>query len=232
MKEGKIYFVTGIDTGIGKTAATAAMLRWLLRRGTDATSMKLVQTGCEGSSEDLLAHRAASGGETADDREGLTAPQIFRFPSSPALAAGLEGREVDVEAVSAAAAELARRHDAVLAEGAGGMLVPLRGALLEADFAAERGWPLLLVTCGRLGSLNHTLLSLEAAKSRGMDVAGVVFDEWPAADPLIEADTKKEILRHLDRLGFERRLASFGRTGADGAPADGAAEPDFSSIFP
>ena len=106
-KEGMVYFISGIDTDAGKTVATGAMLRWLLARGVDATSMKLVQTGCDGAAEDLVAHRAAAGlGETADDREGLTAPQIFSFPSSPVLAARLEGREVDVEKIAACAAEL------------------------------------------------------------------------------------------------------------------------------
>lgn len=222
-KEGKVWFVSGIDTGIGKTVATGAMLRWLLGRGADATSMKLVQTGCDGAAEDLAAHRAACGlGGTADDREGLTAPQIFKFPSSPVLSARLEGREVDVEKIASCAAELARRHDIVLAEGAGGMLVPMADGFFAADLAAREGWPLVLVTCGRLGSLNHTLLSLEAAKARGMAVAGVVFNEWPQADPEIAADTKAEILRHMERLGFAPRMAALSGGGAG----------DFSAIFP
>ena len=221
-KEGMVYFISGIDTDAGKTVATGAMLRWLLARGVDATSMKLVQTGCDGAAEDLVAHRAAAGlGETADDREGLTAPQIFSFPSSPVLAARLEGREVDVEKIASCAAELARRHDVVLAEGAGGMLVPMGDGFFAADLAAREGWHLVLVTCGRLGSLNHTLLSHEAAKTRGIAVAGVVFNEWPLSDGRIAADTRGEILRHMERLGFAPRMATLSRGG----------EGDFTAIF-
>lgn len=230
-KNGKTYFVSGIDTGTGKTAAAGAMLAWLLARGADATSMKLVQTGCEGIAEDLAVHRSMCGtGETADDAEGLTAPQVFRFPSSPSLSARLEGREVDVERIAAAARELSVRHDILLAEGAGGMLVPLRGMTLAADFAAEQGWPLILVTSGRLGSLNHTILSLEAAKARGMDCAGVVFNEHPAADPLIADDTRRETVRHMRRLGFAPRIATLPALPPDGSRPD-ARQLDFSVIF-
>lgn len=216
---GKVYFVSGIDTGIGKTFATGAMLRWLLSRGIDVVSMKLVQTGCDGEAEDLAAHvaaaRAAQASYSGEPPE-LAAPQIFKFPASPALAARLEGRRVDTGIIACCAATLAARHDVVLAEGAGGLLVPLEDGFFAADLAAREGWPLVLVTCGRLGSLNHTLLSLEAAKSRGMDVAGVVFNDYPPSDVRIAGDTRNEILRHMVRLGFRARIA-----GTD----------DFSAIF-
>lgn len=225
---GRVFFVSGIDTDVGKTVVTGLMAKWLAANGVDAATVKMVQTGCDGFSEDLEAHRRMSGlGRLPEDDEGLTAPQVFKFPSSPSLAARLEGRSVDVERIASCVDECARRREVVLVEGAGGLLVPLSDDVLAADFAASRGWPLVLVTCGRLGSVNHTLLSLEAAKSRGMRVAGVVMNWHPAADPVIDADTEREICRALERMGLS---SAFVRV-----PRDVAGEPlpivDFSEIF-
>ena len=173
----KIYFVSGIDTGIGKTMATGLMARCLSGAGHDVVTVKMVQTGNDGFSEDVELHRAICGGNRLpEDEEGLSAPQIFRFPSSPLLAASLEGKKVDLDAIRHAVMRCAERREIVLVEGAGGLAVPLTEEVLSIDFAASCGWPLVLVTCGRLGSINHTLLSLEAAKARGMKVAGVVWN--------------------------------------------------------
>lgn len=200
---GKVFFVSGIDTGIGKTMATGLMARSLAVAGHDVITVKLVQTGNDGFSEDIDAHRAICGGvRFPEDGEGLTAPQIFKFPSSPLLAAALEGRTVDVEAISRAVRECAARHEIVLVESAGGLDVPLTDELLSIDLAAREGWPLVLVSCGRLGSINHTLLSLEAAKTRGMSVAGVVWNWCADTDPKIEEDSLETIRCYLLRWGF------------------------------
>ena len=225
----RVFFVSGIDTGVGKTVTTGVIARWLLQQGISVATVKLVQTGCRGFSEDLDAHRAIAGmPRLPEDEEGLTAPQIFRFPASAALAARLEGREVDLDAIDRAVAECAHRRRAVLVEGAGGMLVPLAGDLLAADFAAARGWPLVLVSCGRLGSINHTVLSLEAASARRMRVAGVVWNGHPGADPAIDEDARAETLRHLRRLGFPEALVRVPWT-PDGAPPP---DVDFAPLFP
>ena len=200
---GKVFFVSGIDTGIGKTMATGLMARSLAVAGHDVITVKLVQTGNDGFSEDIDAHRAICGGvRFPEDGEGLTAPQIFKFPSSQLLAAALEGRTVDVEAISRAVRECAARHEIVLVESAGGLDVPLTDELLSIDLAAREGWPLVLVSCGRLGSINHTLLSLEAAKTRGMSVAGVVWNWCADTDPKIEEDSLETIRCYLLRWGF------------------------------
>ena len=201
--KGRVFFVSGIDTDVGKTVVTGLMARALVAAGVDAITVKMVQTGCEDASEDLTAHRSMCGlGALPEDAAGFTAPQIFKFPSSPSLAARLEGRHVDLRRIEECVDECARRREVVLVEGAGGMLVPLSDDTLAADFAAEHGWPLILVTCGRLGSVNHTLLSLEAAKSRGMHVAGVIHNWHAEADPAIDADAERETRRCLARLGF------------------------------
>jgi dethiobiotin synthetase len=200
---GKVFFVSGIDTGIGKTMATGLMARSLASAGRYVITVKLVQTGNDGFSEDIDVHRAICGGiRFPEDGEGLTAPQIFKFPSSPLLAAALEGRTVDVEAISRAVRECAARHEIVLVESAGGLDVPLTEDMLSVDLAAREGWPLVLVSCGRLGSINHTLLSLEAAKARGMRVAGVVWNWCDGADSRIDNDSCDTIRRYLSCWGF------------------------------
>ena len=198
---GRIYFVSGIDTGIGKTVAVGMMCRALQQAGHDWISVKMVQTGCDGFSEDLDAHRAMAGvGTFPEDEEGLTAPQIFKFPASPLLAAELEGRSVDLGRIADSVKACAAHHDIVLVEGAGGLLVPLTEETLTADFVAQQGWPLILVASGRLGAINHILLSLEAAKARGIPLAGIVMNDFPKADPLLFNDALKAVGRALRRM--------------------------------
>lgn len=225
---GKVFFVSGIDTGIGKTMATGLMARSLAAAGRDVITVKLVQTGNDGFSEDIDAHRAICGGARfPEDDEGLTAPQIFKFPSSPLLAAALEGRTVDVEAISRAVRKCVARHEIVLVESAGGLDVPLTDELLSVDLAAREGWPLVLVSCGRLGSINHTLLSLEAAKARGMRVAGVVWNWCDGADSEIDADSVETTRRYLSRWGFPPVVVRIPRFDVGGPYPD----VDFSEIF-
>lgn len=224
----KVFFVSGIDTGIGKTMATGLMARSLAAAGRDVITVKLVQTGNDGFSEDIDAHRAICGGVCfPEDGEGLTAPQIFKFPSSPLLAAALEGRTVDVEAISRAVRKCAARHEIVLVESAGGLDVPLTEDMLSVDLAAREGWPLVLVSCGRLGSINHTLLSLEAAKTRGMRVAGVVWNWCDGADPEIDADSVETTRSYLSRWGFSPAVVRVPRFDIAGPYP----EVDFSEIF-
>ena len=226
---GRILFVSGIDTGIGKTVATGLLSRFLRSRGIDHCTVKMVQTGCDGFSEDLEAHRAiAAMPRLAVDVEGYTAPQIFRFPASPALAAKLEGRTVDLKAINNAIGECLRRHRFVVVEGAGGLLVPLSDSELAADFAAKRGWPLLLVASGRLGAINHILLSLEAAAAHGLAIAGVVMNASAGTDQRIVDDAEDWTLRALRRAGAPNALVRIP------AVDPGAEWPivDFSPVLP
>ena len=224
----KAYLIAGIDTGVGKTVATGLIARSLAARGVDAITVKMVQTGNDGFSEDIEAHRAICGGvRFPEDGEGLTAPQVFKFPASPRLAASLEGRVVDLGAIADAVRECAARRDVVLVEAAGGLHVPLTDDVLTADFAAAQGWPMVLVTCGRLGSVNHTLLSLEAARSRGIRVAGVLYNWHPDADPVIDRDTPGEVARHMRMWGIDAPVVKIPRVLSGGPWPD----IDFSEVF-
>ena len=224
----KTYLISGIDTGIGKTVATGLMARFLTARGTDAITVKMVQTGNDGFSEDIAVHRRICGNvEFPEDREGLTAPLIFKFPSSPLLSASLEGKRVDAGAIANAVEACAAKHDVVLVESAGGLHVPLTDDMLAIDFAAAHRWPLILVTCGRLGAINHTLLSLEAAKTHGVPVAGVVFNWFPDVDLVIDSDAFNTVKSYLAKWGMPSSTVRIPHVPADGPYPD----IDFSGIF-
>ena len=195
-----VYFISGIDTNVGKSYATGILARMLAEVGRSVTTQKLVQTGCEGSSEDIELHRRLMGiGATAEDKEMLTAPEIFSYPCSPHLATRIDGREIDFDKIDAATAELTRRYDIVLLEGAGGLMVPLTEELLTIDWVCQKGYPTMLVTSGRLGSINHTLLSLEALEARDMKVTALLYNEYPSLeDKMIEKDTRDYLTTHTD----------------------------------
>ena len=189
---GKIVFVSGIDTEIGKTVVTGWLAQQWAAQGVDVITQKLVQTGCVGASDDILLHRRIMGtGLFDEDRDGTTMPALFAYPASPHLAARLEQRTLDLSAIEAATARLCERYETVLIEGAGGLMVPLTEQLLTIDYVAEKGWPLLLVTSGRLGSINHTLLSLEAIAARGIALHGVAWNSRDdSSDEVIAGDSR------------------------------------------
>lgn len=222
-----VCFISGIDTDSGKTIATGMMARYLLKRGRRVITMKLVQTGNVGYSEDLLRHRELmSVGNFPEDESGLTAPCIFRFPASPHLAAALERREVEIPRLEHAVKELAQRYEYVLVEGAGGLMVPLTGELLTVDFAARLRLPLILVASGKLGGLNHALLSIECAGRRCLELAGVVYNWCATADPVIAADSERMIEQYLRKSGIEPRMVRLPKVEMP------LPDVDFSAIFP
>jgi dethiobiotin synthetase len=174
-------FVTGTDTGAGKTTVACALLAAARARGLRTLAMKPIETGCNPIAADALAlERAATGDETRD-APPLT---LFRFaaPLAPSVAAELEGRAIDLAPIVRAANRLrARAPDLLLVEGAGGLLVPITDAIDMAGLAAALRLPLLVVARDGLGTINHTLLTLEAAATRGLPVAAVILTATTAA---------------------------------------------------
>jgi len=193
-------FVSGIDTDAGKSYATAWLAARFLREGYRVITQKFIQTGNVGRSEDIDLHRRLTGqGELDEDREGLTAPVIFSYPASAQLAASIDKREIDLSVIDKAREELERRFDVVLVEGAGGLMVPVTDDEFTIDYVVSRRLPLVLVTNSRLGSINHTVLSLEAVKSRGIRLAAVVFNHHFDRDSLIAADTRRFVGQYVAR---------------------------------
>jgi dethiobiotin synthetase len=192
-----VYFISGIDTEIGKTYATGYLAKLWTAQGQRVITQKLVQTGNVNVSEDIAKHREIMGtGWFPEDHEKLTMPEIFSYPASPHLATRLDGRALDFAKIEAATKLLAERFDVVLLEGAGGLMVPLTAEILTIDYIAQHQFPVILVTSGRLGSINHTLLSLEALKHRGLDLYAVVYNlKDQSKDPIISQDTA-DFLKH------------------------------------
>jgi len=201
--KGQVVFVSGIDTEIGKTVVTGWLARQWRDEGVDVITQKLVQTGCVGASDDILLHRRIMGcGLFDEDRDGHTMPALYAYPASPHLAARLEGRSLDLEAIDRATAHLCERYETVLVEGAGGLMVPLTEQLLTIDYVARRGWPLLLVTSGRLGSINHTLLSLEAIAARGIALHGIAWNGRDDGNDEVIAAESRGFLRDWMQARF------------------------------
>ena len=130
-----VYFVSGIDTDIGKTVATGVLAKQLLQQGKSVITQKPVQTGCQDIAEDIAVHRKIMGIPMQEaDKQGLTMPEIFGYPASPHLAARLDGRALDLDKIRTTTQELATQYEIVLVEGAGGLMVPLTENLLTIDY--------------------------------------------------------------------------------------------------
>lgn len=208
--KGGMTVVSGIGTGVGKTVVTGLLAAALRREGVRAITQKIAQTGCRGMSEDILEHRRLMAVEPEDaDLEGLTCPFVFPVPASPHLSARLAGGRFEPGALRRAASELMCRYPVVLLEGVGGLLVPLTEELLFADHVAAEGFPLILVTGPWLGSINHTLLSLEACRSRGIRVRGLVFNRFGETDCAIGDDTLRFLRDHLRRSGSDAAVVEL-----------------------
>ena len=137
-----------------------------------------------------------------EDETKLTMPEIFTYPASPHLATKIDGREIDFQKIENATAQLAEKYEIVLLEGAGGLMVPLTIDLLTIDYVAKKKHPVILVTSGRLGSINHTILSLEALKSRGLTLFALAYNlHDESQDELISKDTagflKAYLMKHF-----------------------------------
>ncbi|MDO5686275.1 MAG: dethiobiotin synthase [Neisseria sp.] len=193
----KIYFISGIDTDIGKTAATGALARLAHRQEKRVITQKPVQTGGCGMAADIVEHRRIQSiAPTDQDKDGITCSYHLPYAASPHLAARLAGIRIDTAVMDAATHCLAAQHDVVLMEGAGGLGVPLHERLVTADFVRERDYAVILVTCGRLGSINHTLAAFSLLRAHGLRLAAVVYNHYFDEDKLMSADTRAYLLRH------------------------------------
>lgn len=177
-------FVTATDTGVGKTEVACALVAGARAGGLDAVGMKPAQSGVvPGEPSDAARLRAASDGVEAEE---ALCPYSFAAPLAPAVAARAAGVEISVERVLAAARALAARHAAVVVEGAGGLLAPFTESHTNAELAAALGLPVLVVARAGLGTVNHTALTVEALRRRGLAVAGVVLNRAaPEDDPSV-----------------------------------------------
>jgi len=184
-------FVTGTGTEVGKTVVAATIARTLAGEDKRVAVFKPAVTGLdEGVETDHELLGRASGSGQSDEE---IAPYRYGPPASPHLAAALAGEEIDPARLREAAGVAADGADAIVCEGVGGFLVPLAPGYLVRDLAVDLGYPLVVVAAPGLGTINHTLLTVEAACAAGLEVAAVILNPWPEAPSEIERDNRETI---------------------------------------
>lgn len=185
----KGLFITGTDTGVGKTWVGAGLTALFKERGFDIGVMKPVESGCRRENGRLIPEDATLLKEMARSQDELDIinPYALEYALAPALAAEREGVEIRIEVIKGAYDLLTSRHDVMIVEGAGGLLAPLFGDYFMADLAKEWGLPLLIVTGAKLGIINHTLLTLHCARQRGIPVLGIVMNHTTNLKGLAES---------------------------------------------
>jgi dethiobiotin synthetase len=196
-------FITGTDTGVGKTLVAAALARHFSSQGMNVGVMKPIETGVTNSAElgadgSLLRWAA----ESKDDKE-LISPYRFTQPVAPCQAATAAKEQIDTDKIVAAFHALRQGRDFVLVEGAGGLMVPIRGGYIMADLARQLGLPLMVVTHPRLGTLNHTLLTTFAARAMDLELSGLIINQMPACPSEAEREAPHLLssLASADLLG-------------------------------
>jgi dethiobiotin synthetase len=214
-------FVTGTDTGVGKTVVAAAVCAALAARGERVAAFKPVVTGLDEAAgewppdHELLAS-VANVGQTPEE----VAPARFGPAVSPHLAAELAGTTLEPHVLVRAARAAGERADVLVCEGVGGLMVPLTSGYLIRDFALDLGLPLVIAARPGLGTISHSLLAADAARTAGLDVAAVVLTPWPDEPSEIER-SNRETIEALGRVP----VATLARTTPAGLAAAGATLP-------
>lgn len=193
-------FVTGTDTEVGKTVIAAGLAAALRARGDGVGVMKPIASGGAPSPDALLLRQAAG----TDDPLELINPVCLAEPLSPNVAAEIDGVQIDLDAIRNAHDELKRRHAVLIVEGVGGWLVPVKPGVMMADLAADFGWPVLVVARPGLGTINHTLLTLEAIRRTGLPVLGVVINRF---DDAAAGTAERTNPGQIERYGRTKVLA-------------------------
>jgi dethiobiotin synthetase len=171
-------FITGTDTGVGKTCVAAGIASALRGQGVEVGVMKPVETGCTVRKGALEPNDALSLMRAAkvDDDLDLVNPYRFKVPIAPSVAAAQEGTSIDMRRLATTFRKLARKHAFMIVEGAGGILVPLTARRSFLDLAALLCLPVLIVARPGLGTINHTLLTVMALRYRKLPIAGIVLN--------------------------------------------------------
>jgi dethiobiotin synthetase len=183
-------FVTGTDTGVGKTHTVTQLLRLLRASGVRCAGVKPICCGDRQDAQLLLA--AGSGGVTLDEIN----PIWLKTPAAPFAAALLEQIDIDIARILRGIVDLARRFDCLLVEGVGGWLVSIRADYFVRDLATEMKLPVLVVAQNRLGCLNHCVLTVRGVRERGLNCAGLVLNNAPGVSD-IAVSTNEDILRRI-----------------------------------
>ncbi len=208
--ETKTYYVSGIDTDCGKTFFTAHLAAYWQQKGIKVITQKPIQTGCTQMADDLLEHRRIMNtGLLPEDEDGTTCSYLFSMPASPHLAAQAENRVIDPTRIEAHTQKLTKRYNRVLIEGAGGLMVPITRNLLTIDYIKQMNYPLLLVSSSKLGSINHTLLSIESCINRDINLHTLVYNRFDHHNQLMANDSFEVIGEFIRKYSPSTKIIDF-----------------------
>lgn len=182
-------FITGTDTGAGKSVVTGMLAKYLRQKGYKVITQKWVQTGSR-ITEDINLHLKIMGLPKSGIKSYLNhvCPYIFKLAASPHLAAGCENKEIDISRIKDSFKLLSSKFDFVIVEGAGGALVPVNQKMLLIDIARQLKLPVLVVAQNKLGAINHILMTIEVLKHRKMKILGIIFNNARGQDKLVLKD--------------------------------------------
>ncbi len=218
----KGIFITGTDTGVGKTVVAGGLACALKKEGIDVGVMKPVQTGCIETSEGLLAPDAdflISMSGVKDDID-LIAPYRFKEPLAPSVAAEIEGREIDIEKIISSYNKLTQIHNFIIIEGAGGVLVPILKEYLFIDLIKRLSVPIIIVARTGLGTINHTLLTVRYALEHGIRIIGIIFNHTSNEEDGIAEKTNPDIIKRLCNIPILGILPFINKLNAEEARPD------------
>ena len=175
------FFITGTDTGVGKSIISGLLARYLLNQGNTVITQKWIETGAKTRFSDIDTHLKFMGMDRAEIKGilDLVLPYSLNLACSPHLAAEAEDVLIDKERIKKAYRSLLDKFDVLIAEGSGGALVPINRSNLIIDILKELSMPVIIVVANKLGAINHTLLTIEALQVRDIKIEGVIFNDQP-----------------------------------------------------
>ena len=195
------YFITGTDTGVGKTVICGAIARALVLSGKRIGVMKPFETGCITRNGGLVPEDALFLKEMAQCPEDISTicPCRFTYPLAPLVAASLENVSIDIESVKNSFREMEKKYETILVEGAGGIMVPIDNDYVTLDLIRDLGLPLIIVSRLSLGTINHTLLTVKQARQYGIKIAGIIFNQLTQETGKAE-ETNPSVIQEFSHL--------------------------------
>jgi len=226
----KGFFITGTDTGVGKTIISAALIKAIQTLGLKSCGMKPIETGCKQTenrkgTDSLIPSDGAFLREITgtDESIDLITPVRFENPLAPLPASEIEDKPIDLDKIKTAYRELSSRYDVIIVEGIGGLLVPIKREYFVIDLAKDFGFPIIVVSKPGLGTINHTMLTVNYAIKEGLDVAGIIINYTRPPEKTLAEVTNPDIIRQISSvplLGVFPFLKDFESATIEKAAAD------------
>lgn len=195
----KGFFITGTDTGVGKTVIAGAIIKVMQSFGIKACAMKPIESGCGKEGDILIPYDSTFLKQAAHMDEPIkqVTPFCFESPLSPLAASEIEGKKISIDEIKKAYYKLYKSYEAIVVEGVGGLMVPIRKDFYILDLVREFSLPLLIITKPGLGTINHTMLTINAALSAGIEVAGLIINYSRPPENSLAEKTNPQILKEI-----------------------------------